>query len=170
MLRPGLPGACDWKRPNSVLKKLQILDFTKYTFGKKGQTLNKPRLEKMAYLINVQIFLGRTFKNGQICHIWPWKGQLGNPGSGVYTHHTRIHYRQGSVKGLWKFQRGSTLNAWLRMRPLVCLNLVRRKRGMSISLFQRKRQIKKKELDRAGHFRYFWIFSTIKNDFIALIA
>ena len=60
---PGLPGACDWKRPNSVSKKAKFWILLNKLLGKKGQTLNKCRLEKKAnYLTNSQKFRGQTFK------------------------------------------------------------------------------------------------------------
>ena len=50
------------KKATHCFKKGQILDFTKTNFGKKGQTLNKLRLEKRAnYLINSQKFRGQRF-------------------------------------------------------------------------------------------------------------
>ena len=67
------------KKAKLCFKKGQILDFTKQTFGKKAK-LNKPRLEEKAnYIINVKKFQGQLLKKGQICYIWPRKGQPGNP-------------------------------------------------------------------------------------------
>ena len=75
--RPGLPGGCNWKKPNSVVKKAKFWILLNKLLEKKGQTLNKRRLEKKAnYLINSQKFRGQTLKKGQI---WPRKGQPGNP-------------------------------------------------------------------------------------------
>ena len=74
----GLPGSCQLKRPNFVFKKAKFWILLNKLLEKKGQTLNKPRLEKKAkYLIN---FEANCLKKGQICHIWPRKGQPGNPG------------------------------------------------------------------------------------------
>ena len=69
------------KKAKLCLKKGQILEFTKLTFGKKAQTLNKPRLENKAnYLINSQKFRGQLFKERPNLSFWPQKGKLGNPG------------------------------------------------------------------------------------------
>ena len=59
----GLPDACERKRPNTVLKEAKFWILLNKLLGKKGQTLNKPRLEKKAnYLINSRKFWGQPFK------------------------------------------------------------------------------------------------------------
>ena len=61
----GLPGACNWKRPNSVLKKPKFWILLNELLEKKGQALNKCRLKKEANYLNSQKFRGQTFKKGK---------------------------------------------------------------------------------------------------------
>ena len=77
---PGLPGTCNWKRPNSVFKKAKFWILLNKLLGKKGQILNKPRLEKGQILNKFsQIWRSTVWKKAQF-HIWPRKGKPGNPG------------------------------------------------------------------------------------------